>query len=501
MSRKRIAIFESLEFRQLFAAAYPTAHEQYMVELINRARANPTAEASRYTGYNDGQGHTYNGDLNEGLSPGTISTAAKQPLAINPYLTSAARLHSQWMVDNDTFSHTGSGGSDPFQRMSSAGYSYNTAGENIAVNFNTAQLNVTTTVYEQQRNLFTDQSIAGRGHRTNMMNGSYKEIGAGIASGPWTLSGTNYNSQDVTTDFAANSSVYLTGVAYADTTSADSFYTPGEGIANITVKATRISDGQIFTTTTWTSGGYSLALSAGTYNIQASGGTLPSTIYYNSIAIGSSNVKKDFVSGQSSDPNPNGAPNFAKITSRTLVVTGTSSADTILVAKSGSNYIATMNGESMSFAASLLDVIAVKGGLGNDKITNQTTAPSYLEGSDGKDSLYGGSGNDSLYGDGSNDYIDGGDGVDQLVGSGGADLIKGGNGNDKIYSGAGNDNVDSGAGSDRVYAGDGNDTIVGGAGNDILYGDLGSDVINGGANTDTSDTDSLDTRVSIEILQ
>src|SRR3954471_13948525 len=82
---------ESLETRQLLSAAYPTALEQYVVELINRARANPAAEAGKY-----------GIDLNEGLKAGTISTAAKQPLALNPYLTDAARLHSQWMIDTDT---------------------------------------------------------------------------------------------------------------------------------------------------------------------------------------------------------------------------------------------------------------------------------------------------------------------------------------------------------------------------------------------------------------
>ena len=100
-----------LEARRLLAVVYPTANEQLMVELINRARANPAAEASRL-----------GIDLNEGLSAGTISTAAKQPLAINPYLTDGARKHSQWMIDNDTFSHTGQGGSAPNDRMTGAGY-------------------------------------------------------------------------------------------------------------------------------------------------------------------------------------------------------------------------------------------------------------------------------------------------------------------------------------------------------------------------------------------
>src|SRR4051794_28856329 len=103
MSYLRIPVLaESLESRRLLSAVYPTNLEQYDVELINRGRANPTAEASRY-----------GVPLNEGLAAGTISTAAKQPLAINPYLDDSARRHSQWMIDADVFSHTGSGGSHP----------------------------------------------------------------------------------------------------------------------------------------------------------------------------------------------------------------------------------------------------------------------------------------------------------------------------------------------------------------------------------------------------
>jgi len=51
MSRPALAAaVEKLETRRLLSVVYPTAYEQYAVELINRARANPTAEATRYNG-------------------------------------------------------------------------------------------------------------------------------------------------------------------------------------------------------------------------------------------------------------------------------------------------------------------------------------------------------------------------------------------------------------------------------------------------------------------
>ncbi len=116
---------ERLEQRHMLSTAYPTDLEQYVVELINRARANPAAEAARF-----------GIDLNEGLPAGTLSTSARQPLAINPLLLDAARKHSQWMIDKDTFSHSGSGGSDPGKRIRDAGYNLVapwTWGENIAL--------------------------------------------------------------------------------------------------------------------------------------------------------------------------------------------------------------------------------------------------------------------------------------------------------------------------------------------------------------------------------
>ena len=74
------------------------AAEQFLLELINRARLDPVVEAAR------------NGiDLNEGLAAGTITAGAKQVLVSNDLLERAAVLHSQFMIDADIFSHTGAG--------------------------------------------------------------------------------------------------------------------------------------------------------------------------------------------------------------------------------------------------------------------------------------------------------------------------------------------------------------------------------------------------------
>ena len=299
--RKRITPkwLESLETRQLLSAAYPTDLEQYAIELINRARANPAAEAKR-----DGI------DLNEGLAAGTISTAAKQPVAVNPYLVDSARKQSQWMIDNTAFSHTGANGSTPADRMKASGYVFNTPwtwAENIALrSFKTNAPHAD--VYEAiEQDLFTDVGITDRGHRVNLLAATNSEVGVGAASGLYTY----YNAAMITQDFASSGNkTFLTGVVYTDAVSKDNFYTPGEGLGNVTITAKRISDGATFTAKSWASGGYSLQLAGGTYKVTATGGALNKTINYDSVTISNQNVKRDFTSAGavSTTPPPTTTP-------------------------------------------------------------------------------------------------------------------------------------------------------------------------------------------------
>ena len=79
-TRNNVWPIETLESRKLLSTATPTSDEQFMLELINRARALPAVEAKRY-----------GVALNEGLANGTLSTSARQPLAFNLNLISAAR--------------------------------------------------------------------------------------------------------------------------------------------------------------------------------------------------------------------------------------------------------------------------------------------------------------------------------------------------------------------------------------------------------------------------
>jgi hypothetical protein len=263
----------------------PTPQEQYMLELVNRARLNPSGEAARY-----------GIDLNEGLSPNTISATLKQPLAFNSHLLQSARVHSQWMLDNNTFSHYGAGGNSPGDRMQAAGYVFSgtwTYGENIAWRGTTGVLNLDQSVANSHQDLFVDQGISDRGHRVNLMKEAFCEVGVGVRSGVYVIDTQDYNSGMITQDFGktgADPAAFVLGVVYRDT-DGNGFYTPGEGLAGVTVTP---ASGTYYALTS-TSGGYAipLAVSSGAMQVTISGGSIPVPIT-KSVTLTGQNVKLDF---------------------------------------------------------------------------------------------------------------------------------------------------------------------------------------------------------------
>ena len=77
-----------------------------------------------------------------------------------------ARYKSQDMADNRYFSHTSPTYGSPFQMIKAFGLSYRTAGENIAMGYSTPQAVV-------------DGWMNSSGHRANILNASYTQIGVG----------------------------------------------------------------------------------------------------------------------------------------------------------------------------------------------------------------------------------------------------------------------------------------------------------------------------------
>ena len=266
----------------VISAVFPTADEEYLVALTNRARANPTAEATM-----DGI------DLNEGPPTTPITSTPKQPLAINPLLVNAADGHDAWMLSSQMFAHDGPGTEDPGDRMTAAGYVFAgnwTWGENIADEGTTGTVDANAFTLKSHNDLFIDSTEPGRGHRINIEDGAFAEIGTGIELGSF----QSYNSLLATEDFATTQgNNFLTGIAYNDS-NANDFYDPGEGLGGVTVTATNTSTNVKFSVVTWASGGYSLQLAPGTYNVVASGSAMNGNVTDNGVVIGTQNIEVDF---------------------------------------------------------------------------------------------------------------------------------------------------------------------------------------------------------------
>jgi len=259
------------------APVEPTATEQYMLELVNWARLHPQSESQR-------QGI----DLNESMLPGAIAADPKQPLVFDRNLVGAARAHSDWMLATESFSRAGAGGSTGRSRIEASGYQFSGGGarwaENIAIEAGNSGARELDYVNILHRNLF-----ASARHRENLMFARFKEIGIGISSGPF----DGLDSVAVSQKFAtADDKVYLTGVVFADDNS-DAFYTPGEGLGNVTVRVAT-ANGTTVTSETIATGGYQIALSPGRYRVTFAGDVLSEPIAQ-PVQIPQQNYKLDLV--------------------------------------------------------------------------------------------------------------------------------------------------------------------------------------------------------------
>ena len=91
-----------------------------------------------------------------------------QPLTANWQLSRVARYKSADMANKGYFSHTSPTYGSPFKMMESFGLSFSAAGENIAYGQSTPA---------QVMNSWMNSP----GHRSNILNGTYTQIGVGLA--------------------------------------------------------------------------------------------------------------------------------------------------------------------------------------------------------------------------------------------------------------------------------------------------------------------------------
>ena len=100
-------------------------------------------------------------------------------------------------------------------------------------------------------------------------------------------------------------------------------------------------------------------------------------------------------------------------------------------------------------------------------------------GGPGRDIMAGSRGNDAVWGKANKDRLSGRRGNDKLYGGSGDDTLKGGKGRDRLWGNAGNDRLRGSGGDDKLRGGRGHDRLYGGGGSDRLYGGAGQDILVG----------------------
>ncbi|TDC28604.1 CAP domain-containing protein, partial [Micromonospora sp. KC213] len=155
------------------------------------AAATRAAAASRQSGARAGSARAATGDDSTNTVAAGANSQVQQvvdlvnaerakagcgKLATDDKLMLAAQQHSQDQADHRTMSHTGSDGSNPGTRLDRVGYRWRTYGENVAWN-------------QQTPEAVMAAWMKSSGHRANILNCAFTEIGVGVASsnGPyWT---------------------------------------------------------------------------------------------------------------------------------------------------------------------------------------------------------------------------------------------------------------------------------------------------------------------------
>lgn len=93
-------------------------------------------------------------------------------LTVDPTLTAAAQLKADHMAEHGYFAHVSPDGITPWHWFLEAGYQFIAAGENLAVNFSDSEDVV-------------DAWMESPGHRANILNGDFTEIGIATARGEY----------------------------------------------------------------------------------------------------------------------------------------------------------------------------------------------------------------------------------------------------------------------------------------------------------------------------
>ena len=126
---RRTVSLERLEAREVLSTGGPSASAQYMIEVINLVRTQPTEGAAWVEEKADASVRLnlqhYGVDL-EAVKNAMATAPAREPLAWNAALAQAAQGHSEDMAQHGFQSHISSDGRDLDARLDAVGYTNRT---------------------------------------------------------------------------------------------------------------------------------------------------------------------------------------------------------------------------------------------------------------------------------------------------------------------------------------------------------------------------------------
>lgn len=291
-STARCCELETLESRRVLAFD-PTGQEQETLELMNALRIDPqghlntlfkTTNPLASFDSESQQSMDFFGVNSANFLPSWQTLTPVAPLSWNESLYNSTRTHNLLVVQNDDQQHDFPGEPSLGDRIAAAGYSnFRAVGENL--------FSFSKSVYFGHSGLSIDWGVPDLGHRVNMMNPNFTEIGVSVI--PQTQAGKKVGPLAVAHNFGNTftAKTYITGAAYNDT-NVDGRYTAGEGLGGVTVTVTPAT-GAALTATTMTAGGYRIEVPDGRYTVTFSGGGLAAPISYFNIVVSGANKKVD----------------------------------------------------------------------------------------------------------------------------------------------------------------------------------------------------------------
>lgn len=284
----------------LYDSGDATPTEQYLLERINVARANPTAEGVMLANAGNTDARVTANYNHYGINVATLraqfaSYQARPPLAMNKILLGTARAHSIEQSNTGTQTHSSSDGTAFDERIARAGYQWSLLAENVYA--------YTLTPFYGHVGLNADWGVADLGHRKNIMSSNAderynttKEVGIGVvnAVAAKDAQGNPFGPLVITQDFGTpndRSKAFFLGVVYNDA-NGNGQYDEGEGLGGVSI----VPDAGDFYAVTNAAGGFTIPLPAGvsSLTVTASGGDLGERRVKTVAVTAGVNVKADF---------------------------------------------------------------------------------------------------------------------------------------------------------------------------------------------------------------